>query len=288
MILPNKSKKTCYYNIGTIGAASLDPVRREFGAYYTAPPGIGLGQIQEIDLPPLDGNTEPSNVIGQYVGKFIQVNGEYDGKDDKDLFSLSTVLWKFADYDKTTTVYEGGGFDPSAGVIDITEETFTLSLKHEYLKLSADDDGSLLVDSSVEKSLRYALPFAIAAPSGFGYDMNVGTAVSNYLAEQSGETDNELTLQEVIDLVESQPGDALRITSKEDAPFIEDYSFEYHTPYTKDAIVKANIQGNAMDADIKFRYHYYLKEYEDAVNALSDANTSISDAVALSSAGDRV
>jgi hypothetical protein len=288
MILPNKSKKTCYYSIGTIGAASLDPMRREFGAYYTAPPGLGLGEVQEIDLPPLDGNTETSNIVGQYVGKFIQVNGEYEGKDAKDLFSLSTVLWKFADYDKAITVYEGGGFDPSTGLIDLTEETFTLSLKHDYLKVSTDDDGKLLVDSSVERSLRYALPFTIAGPSGFGYDMNVGTAVSNYLAEQSGETDNELTLQEVIDLVESQPGDALRITSKEDAPFIEDYAFEYHTPYTKDAIVKANIQGKAMDADIKFRYHYYLKDYEDAVNALSDVNTSVSDAVALSSAGDRV
>ena len=279
MILPNKSKKTCYYSIGTIGGASRDPVRREFGAYYTDPPGLGLGEIQEIDLPPLDGNTELSNITGQYVGKFIQVNGEYEGKD---LLSLSTVLWKFADYDKTTTVYGGGGFAISVGLIDLTEETFTLSLKHDYLKISVDDDGKLLVDSSVERSLRYALPFTIAAPSGFGYDMNVGTAVS---ISQSGETDNELTLQEIIDLVENQPGDALRITSKEDAPFIEDYAFEYHTPYTKDAIVKANIQGKAMDADIKFRYHYYLKDYEDAVNALSDVNTSISDVSVHNTAG---
>ena len=277
MILPNKSKKTCYYNIGAIGAVSRDPVRREFGAYYAVPPGLGLGEVQEIDLPPLDGNTEPSNIVGQYVGKFIQVNGEYEGKD---LFSLSTALWKFADYDKTNNVYEGGALDAYTGLIVLTEETFTLSLKHDYLKISADDDGKLLVDSSVERSLRYALPFTIAAPSGFGYDMNVGTAITNQM--------NELTLQEVIDLVESEPGDALRITSKEDAPFIEDYSFEYHTPYTKDAIVKANIQGKAMDADIKFRYHYYLKDYEDAVNALSDVNTNVSDAVALSSAGDRV
>ena len=83
-----------------------------------------------------------------------------------------------------------------------------------------------------------------------------------------------------------------KAVGKSDAPYIEDFSFEYDTPYSKDGITASGINGKALDADVKFRYHYYLKDYEDAVNNLPDASTSISEiggiGTALKTTGDRV
>ena len=277
MILPNISKNTCYYNIQSIGIVSRDPMRREFSSYYTSP-GIGIGEIQEIDLPPLDGNNEPSDIIGAYTEKFVQKNGEYveDANSNTTyevptLFNLTTVLWNFSDYTENTSTFPGDDFNFKAGTIENNEETFTVALKQDFWSYNITDDG-IAFDTSMDPAAVYAFPFVMASPEPFGYGMNIGTTQSSVEGDQA-----PLSMEDVLKAIADDPEGAAGFlaTSKENASFIEDYSFEYPTPYSKDALTKANIDGAAMDADVKFRYHYYLKDYEDAVNALPDINTSI-------------
>tara|TARA_A100001515_G_scaffold32192_1_gene25099 strand:- start:12793 stop:16371 length:3579 start_codon:yes stop_codon:yes gene_type:complete len=289
------SKKNCYYNIDACGGIVREPLRIEFRSYYYDPSPFGLQQIEEIDLPPLNNGLEGSSIVGEYMEKLVYKNFSLDEAvySAQSLSEIQSDYWRFYSYGSDVNVVSDQFFNFNNGLISNLEEKFTLSLRQKWLSYELDSEGKVLASSLIEDQNKYKLPYDLATVTQGGYNMNIGNI--NGQADPEKATQGLVTLEDIIELANSE-GSAetfgFSATIKEDAPFIEDHSFEYSTPYSKDGLAAANITTQALDADVKFRYHYYLKEYEDAVIGLSDSSTSISSvnglSLALKTSGDRV
>ena len=112
MNLSSIAKKNCYYSLNCVGAATKDALKIEFKTYYTTPgmangqPGLGVGTLEEIDLPPLDGNEISTPILSQYSSKLVH----FDASSNNDtgagttyeipaLFDKQSSHWEFYTYD---------------------------------------------------------------------------------------------------------------------------------------------------------------------------------------------
>ena len=306
MNLSSIAKKNCYYSLNCVGLATVDAFKIEFKSYYTSPDPFGMMSVEEVDLPPLDGNTAQTDISSEYSQKFQHVDAEYLGYDAfgsgftyeaQTLDKKSSSYWKFYEYNQTTTVFpdvdayilQGQLLNELIkGTINTSLETFVIALKSDWLSFEVDDDNKVSVTSQAEKLDIYSLPFSLASPTG--YNMDIGGPEG--AAGDQADIDLETIVAAATAGTTEGNAYTFKAVGKDETNYIEDFSFEYDTPYTKDGITASGVEAKALDADVKFRYHYYLKDYEDAVNNLSDASTSIAEVaglgLALKISGDRV
>ena len=67
MNLSSIAKKNCYYSLNCVGLATVDAFKIEFKSYYTSPNPAGMVSVEEVDLPPLDGNTEQTDISSKLI-----------------------------------------------------------------------------------------------------------------------------------------------------------------------------------------------------------------------------
>ena len=139
MNLSSIAKKNCYYSLNCVGSATVDAFKIEFKSYYTSPSPFGIATVEEVDLPPLDGNTTQTDMSSGYSEKFQHVDAVYlddsgagSSYETPTLDKKKSSYWEFYEYDQTVVITPDNNM-AKAGVIETSFETFVIALRTNWL-----------------------------------------------------------------------------------------------------------------------------------------------------------